>query len=182
MAQGPDSSFDSYVEQAGARLLKLAYLLTGNLADADELLQDSLSKVFVAWSQVQAATDRGAYVRRVMLNTNRRRYRRHRVVELLDGHAYECQVHERGGGHDDFAMVEDRRHLAQALGALPRRQRLVVVLRYYEDLSETDVASLMGCSVGTVKSQASKALSKLRNHPSLRAPLPEPEPNGASRA
>jgi RNA polymerase sigma-70 factor (sigma-E family) len=157
-------------------LLKLAYLLTGNVADAEELVQESLTRVFLAWPRVAGADDRDAYVRQVMVNTNRRRFRRRRVGELLG-----LVVEGRSRG-EEHAMVEDRQQLAGLLAELPRGQRLVVVLRYYEDLPEATVAELLGCSVGTVKSQASKALSKLRSHGSLTAPVVPRQPNGAARA
>ncbi len=182
MADGAGSDFDLYLAGAGARLLKLAYLLTGNLADADDLVQESLGRAFVAWPRVLASADRDAYVRRIMVNANRRRFRRRRVTEDLDGQCYEHRVHERAGAQDDFAVVEDRCHLAAGLAVLPQRQRTAVVLRYYEDLSEADVATVMGCSVGTVKSQTSKALAKLRSHPSLGVNLSTPQRNGVSHA
>jgi RNA polymerase sigma-70 factor (sigma-E family) len=176
LAEGGDGGFESFVGASGARLLKLAYLLTGNAPDADELVQESLTRLFVAWSQAERADSIDAYVRQIMVNTNRRRFRRRRVAEVLDG-----RIHERSGGQGDFAVFEDRRHLAPALASLPRRQRSVIVLRYYEDLSEGDVAALLGCTVGTVKSQASKAIAKLRNHPSLKT-APDPQPDGVPNA
>lgn len=103
------SDFDLYVAGAGARLLKLAYLLTGNLPDADDLVQEALARVFLAWPQVQAALDRDAYVRRVMVNANRRRFRRRRVAEVLDGQAYDRQVYERVIATGDLPSAVRRR-------------------------------------------------------------------------
>jgi RNA polymerase sigma-70 factor (sigma-E family) len=151
------TNFEGYVVAAAGSLLKLAYLLTGNVADAEELLQETFARIFVAWPQVETADDPDAYVRQVLINANRRRFRRHRVTEVLDGHPREGLDRRQG-----FAAIEDRNQLASALAALPRRQRSVVVLRYYEGIPEREVASLLGCSPGTVKSQASKALAKLR--------------------
>jgi RNA polymerase sigma-70 factor (sigma-E family) len=172
----PGGDFDSYVALKAGHLLKLAYLLTGNAADSEELVQESLTRLFLAWPRVVEANDRDAYVRRVVVNTNQRRFRRRRVTELLG------QVGEPYGPGNQESMVEDRQHLAHLLGELPHRQRLVVVLRYYEDLAEAVVADLLGCSVGTVKSQASKALAKLRAHALVDETALHPEPNGAAHA
>jgi RNA polymerase sigma-70 factor (sigma-E family) len=172
----PGDDFDSYVALRAGHLLKLAYLLTGNAADAEELVQESLTRIFLAWRKVVAADDRDAYVRRVVVNANQRRFRRRRVTEVFG------QEREGCSRADDQSMVEDRQHLAGLLAELPDRQRLVVVLRYYEDLSEAVVANLLGCSVGTVKSQASKALAKLRAHVPLDETVLYPEPHGAARA
>jgi RNA polymerase sigma-70 factor (sigma-E family) len=168
----PGSDFDSFVAAAGPWLYKLAYLLTVNTADADDLVQESLTRVFAAWPHVHTVANLDAYTRRVMVNANRRRFRRHRITEILDG-----LIHDRSKDQNDFAVIDDRHQIASALAALPRRQRLVVVLRYYEDLSENDIAALMNCSVGTVKSQASKAMAKLRDHPSLKVSA-DPQPDG----
>jgi RNA polymerase sigma factor (sigma-70 family) len=97
-----------------------------------------------------------------MVNANARRFRRRRVHHvLLD------TLPDRGEPSEQLAAVEDRTGLAQALGALPARQRAVVVLRYCEDLSEQEVATLLRCPVGTVKSQAARGLARLRAHPAL---------------
>jgi RNA polymerase sigma-70 factor (sigma-E family) len=171
----PAETFDEYVARSGTRLLTLAYLLCGNPADADDLVQEALARAYLYWPRLASAVDLDAYVRRLVVNANRRRFRRRRVTEIAGGSGTEP-----GGGHGVYVGVEDRFDLAAALASLPVRQRTVVVLRYYEDLSEAEVAALLGCCPGTVKSQASKAIAKLRNHPSLRT-LPAYEKNGVQR-
>ncbi|MDA8302463.1 MAG: SigE family RNA polymerase sigma factor [Actinomycetota bacterium] len=173
MRREPGIDFERYVAGSGPRLLKLAYLLTGNAADAEELVQECLSRVFLAWPAVAAADNPDSYVRSVMVNANRRRFRRRRVGELLG------QVHD-GQGSDDQTMVEDRDDIAHLLAQLPERQRMVVVLRYCEDLPEAAVAELLGCSTGTVKSQASRALAKLRSSASPPAPPVAPVVKGVA--
>ncbi len=157
------ASFDEYVAARGADLLRTAYLLTGDHHRAEDLVQTALSKVWPRWDHVVAAeaTSPHAYVRRVMLTTYiawwRRRWTGEQPTEHLPDH----------GGRDESEVVALRRDLLLALAALPRGQRAVVVLRYFEDLTEVQTAEVLGCSVGTVKSQASKALAKLRIDPAL---------------
>jgi RNA polymerase sigma-70 factor (sigma-E family) len=145
-------------------LTRTAYLLTGDVHEAEDLVQSTLVRVYPHWRRVRADTAEH-YVRRALVNTNRSRFRRRRVVHLLvpvlpDTHP----VREDGMGVGGRAEHDS---LARVLGQLPERQRAVVVLRYCEDLSAEEVADILGCSVGTVKSQASRALAKLRTHPDL---------------
>ncbi len=154
--------FRSYVAGRSAALLRTAYLLTGNRADAEDLLQTALAKTYLSWDRIR---DRGAvdgYVRRVMVNTQTSWWRR----RTLDEHPTD-ELPDRASGRDGTADLDLHDALWTALAALPRRQRAVVVLRYYEDLSEAETARVMGVSVGTVKSATSRALSKLREDPSL---------------
>ncbi|WP_374628914.1 sigma-70 family RNA polymerase sigma factor [Frankia sp. AgPm24] len=123
----------------------------------------------MAWRRVQSSDHPDAYVRRILVNANRRRFGRRRVPEDLV-----ATVPDVGGHGGGFTAVEDRAGLAAALAMLPAGQRTVVVLRYCEDLSEEQVAKVLGRSVGTVKSQASRGLAKLRTHPSLREEQPGP--------
>jgi RNA polymerase sigma-70 factor (sigma-E family) len=152
-----EAEFRDFVVGRTPALLGTAYLLTGDRASAEDLLQASLTKVWAAWRRVSAADSPEAYVRRVMANTYaawwRRRWHGERPTEVLP---------EPGGGYDATAAVDDRDALWRALGTLPRKQRTVLVLRYFEDLSEAETAKALGVSVGTVKSQASRALAKLR--------------------
>jgi RNA polymerase sigma-70 factor (sigma-E family) len=141
----------------GARsrtLLRTAYLLTGDHQLAEDLLQTALVKTYLAWDRVRV--DPEAYVRRVLVTTStswwRRRWHSEEPTERLP---------ERSGPVGDDAH-EERGRLWPHLRALPARQRAVVVLRYYEDLPEAEIAALMGCSAGTVKSQAHRAISTLR--------------------
>jgi len=114
MAERPGSDFDSFVTAQGPRFVKLAYLLTGNVADADDLVQESLTRAFVAWSQIQRVANPDGYMRQLMVNTNLRRFRRHRVTEILDG-----RDHDHGRPQGEFAVIDDRHHLARALRSFP---------------------------------------------------------------
>jgi len=153
----PSADFDEFVAARSSRLLRTAYLLTRDHALAEDLLQTALTKSWFAWSRIQG--DPEPYVRKVLVNTFASWWRRRWNGE--QAHADLPETPE----HDD---ATDARHdLWTAMGRLPRRQRAVVVLRYVEDLSEAETAQVLGVSVGTVKSQASKALAKLRIDPAL---------------
>ena len=148
------SGFDEFVATRSPALLRTAYLLTGDHGLAEDLLQTALAKCWFAWGRIDGPPE--PYVRRALATTYATWWRRRWRGERPTG-----QLPDRG---DPAATshVDDRDALWRALGALPRRQRAVVVLRYYEDLSEAETAELMGCSTGTVKSQLSAALGKLR--------------------
>ncbi|MCT2586623.1 SigE family RNA polymerase sigma factor [Actinophytocola gossypii] len=147
--------FAEFVRDALPGLLRYGHLLAGNPHDAADLVQTALEKVGARWSSVVRHTgDPVAYTRRAMANSHVSRWRRMRrenlVAELPDP-----------GGTVDRDPFEDE-PLWAALRGLPPRQRAVVVLRYYEDLSEVEIADVLGISRGTVKSQASKAMTTLR--------------------
>lgn len=156
--------FDAFVAARSTSLLRTAYLLTRDPALAEDLLQTALAKAWPAWGRIDGAPE--AYVRRILVNTYstwwRRRWNGEVATETLPE-----QPHVSRAGHAATRQVDDRADLWDALGRLPKRQRAVVVLRFYEDLSEAETAALLQCSVGTVKSQASRALAKLRVDPSL---------------
>jgi RNA polymerase sigma-70 factor (sigma-E family) len=156
-------TFEEYVSARGTALLRTAWLLTGDHQRAEDLVQTALGKTWPRWSQI-AESGRGAYdayVRKVMMTTYISWWRRRWGSEYPT-----AQVPE---GCDDGAeaTVVERRDLLQALAGLPRGQRAVVVMRYFEDLTEVQTAAILGCSVGTVKSQNARALNALRNSPSL---------------
>ena len=156
-------SFDDFVATRSTRLLRTAYLLTHDRALAEDLVQTSLAKAWFAWGRIDGQPD--AYVRRVMVNTYSSWWRRR-----WNGEQATAEPPERpaGAGHrPEDGRVDDRTDLWRALARLPKRQRAVVVLRFYEDLSEIETAEILQCSVGTVKSQASRALAKLRIDPTL---------------
>ncbi|MFJ2863002.1 SigE family RNA polymerase sigma factor [Kitasatospora sp. NPDC087314] len=154
-----DEEFRAFTGSAWTRLLRTAYLLAGDRHSAEDLVQQALERAYVAWGRVRAADDPHAYVRRILINEHARRFRRRASEELVTA------VPDRAApaGPDP----DDRAALLAALGTLPPRQRQAVVLRYWEDLTETQTASAMGCSVGTVKSQAARGLAKLRAASSL---------------
>jgi len=153
----PDG-FRAFVVARQRSLLRVAYLLTGDWQLAEDLVQTVLVKVWPRWNRVFAAGDPYAYVRRSLVNTyltSRRRPRWSREVLA-------AEVPEAASEPDRFAAFDLQDMLARLLPALPVRQRTALILRYYEDLTEAQTAELMGCSTGTVKSQTSKALAKLR--------------------
>jgi RNA polymerase sigma-70 factor (sigma-E family) len=149
------SSYSSYVDARWSALYRFAYLLTTDRDQADDLLQATMIKVYLKWDHVIAASSVDAYVRRMLINEllgeHRRSARRRDRQRLL------VPVEE--AATDDPV---DRVDLWQHLGALPPRQRAVLVLRYYEDQTEAQIAALLGCSRGTVKSQAHDGLRTLR--------------------
>ncbi|WP_020141663.1 SigE family RNA polymerase sigma factor [Terracoccus sp. 273MFTsu3.1] len=156
-------SFDDFVATRSTRLLRTAYLLTHDRALAEDLVQTSLAKAWFAWARIDGQPD--AYVRRVMVNTYSSWWRRR-----WNGEQATAELPERAaaaGHRPEDVRVDDRTDLWRALARLPKRQRAVVVLRFYEDLSESETAEILQCSVGTVKSQASRALAKLRIDPTL---------------
>ncbi|MEK2491306.1 SigE family RNA polymerase sigma factor [Kitasatospora purpeofusca] len=155
-----DADFNAFVTGAWPRLMRTAFLLTGERYLAEDVVQTALERTYAAWGRVTRADEPYAYVRRIVVNEHARRFRR-RVPEQLV-----TAVPERSGP-DGFARLDERAALLEALGTLPPGQRQAVVLRYWEDLSESQAAAAMGCSVGTVKSQASKGIAKLRELSSL---------------
>jgi RNA polymerase sigma-70 factor (sigma-E family) len=155
------SGFAEFVASRSSRLLRTAYLLTHDWALAEDLLQTALAKAWFAWPRV--GDDPEPYVRKILVNTYaswwRRRWRGETPTDVLPDSTV----------GDPTAGVDVRDELWQALGRLPRRQRAVIVLRYFEDLTEQQVATTLDVSVGTVKSQTSKALAQLRLDPTFSA-------------
>jgi RNA polymerase sigma-70 factor (sigma-E family) len=153
--------FGEFVAARSPALLRSAWLLTGDQALAEDLVQTALTKVWPRWDRINRTDGRvEAYVRKVMVTTYANWWRRKWRAEQPT-----ARVPEHPASVDRYAEVDDRAEVRRALAVLPPRQRAVIVLRYYEDLTETQTAGLLGCSVGTVKSQTSKALAKLREQP-----------------
>lgn len=150
-----EQEFADFVRGRGQALQRTAYLLTGDWALAEDLVQTSLAKAWPAWGRIRHADPEG-YVRKVLVNTHsswwRRRWRGEVPTELLPDRS----------GPDGAAGLHERPALHAALLRLPARQRAVVVLRFHEDLSEAATAELLGITTGTVKSTSSKALAALR--------------------
>jgi RNA polymerase sigma-70 factor (sigma-E family) len=156
---GPEvgwGQFDGFVAHRLPALYRYAYVLTGNRHDAEDLVQEALTRTGVAWGRVKRKDDPEGYVRttmaRIMANRWRRPRREHLVADTPD------QAVE----DPSLARIPDADRLDAALATLPPRMRAVLVLRYVEQLSEEETARVLGCSKGTVKSQASRALAKLR--------------------
>ncbi|MFD8390294.1 SigE family RNA polymerase sigma factor [Streptomyces sp. NPDC059680] len=164
--QARNEEFQSFMVGRWPRLMRTAFLLTGEQHAAEDLVQSTLERVYVSWRRVGAADDPEAYVRRVMINLHARKHRR-RLKEFLAPKDDSGLVHEIADAGDRIAQADDRGALLKALSQLPVRQREAVVLRYWEDLTETQAAEAMGCSVGTVKSNAAKGITKLRAIPGL---------------
>ena len=157
-----DADFTAYLQARQPRLLRTAYLLTGNQHQAEDLLQTSLAKLYLAWDKVRDRTSVDAYARRIMVNENnsiwRRAYKRREVATDFT----EPGVPERNPVLDEYDEGVGAA-VWEIVQTLPRKARAVVVLRYYEQLSEAETADLLGISVGTVKSQTSRALASLRD-------------------
>jgi RNA polymerase sigma-70 factor (sigma-E family) len=156
-------AFRAYVAGRSPALLRTAYLLTGHRGDAEDLLQTALAKTYLAWDRIREREALDGYVRRVMVNTHTSWWRRRKVEE----HPTDTLPERRTDRDptDDLALHDA---LWTALAGLPKRQRAMVVLRYYEDLSEAETADVLGVSIGTVKSTTSRALVKLRDSAGLR--------------
>jgi RNA polymerase sigma-70 factor (sigma-E family) len=150
-----DAEFGELVHASWASLYRTAYLLLGDHAEAEDLVQTALAKTYASWSRVRSLEAAPAYARTVLVNTaaswvRRRGWRNERPTADLPDHPAVT---------GDLA---DRPTLVAALATLAPRQRAVVVLRYYDDLSVAEVAAALGCSEGTVKSQTHDALGRLR--------------------
>jgi RNA polymerase sigma-70 factor (sigma-E family) len=162
--RGPEPEFEEFVTVRGPRLLRVAWLLTGDAHLAEDLLQTVLAKVWPRWERI-AGDSPEAYVRKAMVNTFaswwQRRWRGEVPYEVLPDVA----------AADVFDAVDLEHSLAAAIRLLPPRQRAVVVLRYFEDLSVEETAEVLGCRSGTVKSQAAKALATLRGRLTVPSPV-----------
>ena len=149
-----EAAFEDFVRGRAGALLRTAYLLTGDRHTAEDLLQEVLERMYLRWPRIDEPE---AYARRALLNraTNRWRLRRRRPEAPMP-----AGTDPPAPDHADGVAVQTT--VVAALRTLPPRQRAVVVLRYLDDLSESDVAHLLGCSVGTVKSHGARGLARLR--------------------
>lgn len=151
-----EEEFREFVAARSAALLRTAYLLAGDWATAEDLLQTALTKTYLAWRRLGEIEAVEPYARRVLINTAtswwRRRWHGERPTEVMPERAAPDQIEEQ----------VDRDVLWRHVKSLPARQRAVLVLRFYEDLSEAQTAALLNISVGTVKSQTSRAVNALR--------------------
>jgi RNA polymerase sigma-70 factor (sigma-E family) len=156
-----EAEFDDFVVARSQALTRSAYLLVQDAGLAEDLVQTALTKAWFAWRRVE---DPEAYVRRIMVTTATSWWRRRWVRETPTEQPL-TRLEAPPDAH--LEHLAEEQDLWAALGRLPVRQRAAVVLRYVEDRSESETAALLGCSVGTVKSQCSKALAKLRLDSSL---------------
>lgn len=155
-----DAEYVEFVRSRSSALLRTAYLLTaGDRQAAEDLVQIALAQAYVAWWRIRNPEAREAYVHRILLRTAFRRTRRRAWrAELPFAQPPDDPV------TDHAASVDLRLTITPLLGRLPPRQRAVLVLRYYDDLSEAQIADRLGCSRGTVKSHASRALHTMRSY------------------
>jgi RNA polymerase sigma-70 factor (sigma-E family) len=156
-----DDGFAQYVAQRHDRLCRMAYLLTRDWPTAEDLVQTALARAWLAWRRIHGNPD--AYVYRIIVNTHsswwRRRWRGEIPTEELP---------EQAGSRDTAHEFAERDALWRAIGGLSPRQRAVIVLHYYEELPLAQAADVLGCSLGAVKSQLNRALTRLRVHPEVR--------------
>lgn len=177
-AASPGSTdFAAYARAAWTRLLRTAFLLTGDFHEAEDLVQTTLAKTYARWERIPP-DEVDFYVRRSLVNNNLSRIRRRRVSHLLMPFLPE-KVQQPDGGHAE--SVERRAMVTKALASLSARQRTVLVLRYWEDLAETEIAELLDCSLGTVKTHARRGLAALRTHPAFGVCDPSRPVSGAPR-
>lgn len=147
--------FADYVAARGQALQRTAYLLTGDWGLAEDLVQTALARIYPRWDRI-ARDNPEAYVRKVLVNTWASWWRRRWRGEVPTDELTETAA------DDPYTHADRRRAVAAALATLPPKQRAVVVLRFHEDMTEVQVAAVLGISVGTVKSQTAKAMAKLR--------------------
>ena len=156
--QSADTDFESWLRAREPALQRTAYLIAGDPHTAADLVQTTLAKLYLAWDRIDDKGHADGYARKILLNEHRTAWRRpvrrrEVVTETLPETTAEPRQYD--GAHDA---------VWRWVGTLPPRQRAVVVLRYWEDRTETEIADLLGISVGTVKSQASRAMATLRSH------------------
>ncbi|WP_281275849.1 SigE family RNA polymerase sigma factor [Thermomonospora umbrina] len=170
MNRAHHEEFREYVSTRGAMLLRAAMQLTGDRTEAEDLLQAALAKTYLAWDRINDRSAMDGYVRRAMVNTQISWWRRRKLEiyptdvlpdQPVDDHTRRSELHDA---------------LGRALDRLPRRQREAVMLRYYEDMPEAEIAEVLGVSVGTVKSTVSRAVAKLRDDTELEHDFAAEEP------
>lgn len=178
--------FDHFADEVTEALMRTGYLMSFDLAETEDLVQETLLRIARRWDRVRSMDRPAAYARRILVNLviDGGPQRSRRNAELEAGGDGDLQAQPDVDSVGAFRKIDAVSELRWALGMLPRRQRAVIVLRYWEDLSEADVAELLGCSVGTVKSTAYRGLARLREvmgaaeeAPSIPSPQPERTPS-----
>jgi RNA polymerase sigma-70 factor (sigma-E family) len=167
MTESPD--FEEWAHARQRAMLRTAWMLTGDWSAAEDLVQVALVKVWLRWARVASHGDPSAYFRRILVNeflTGKRRLWRREVPEE--------DLPESAFAQDAFQRLDDRDVIRRLLRRLPRVQRTTLVLRFYEDLSDGQIAGLMNCPVGTVRSRISRSLEALRE-------VQSPSPSGTRR-
>ena len=161
MSAESDEEFRDFMRGRWPAMVRLAYGLTGDQGHAEDVAQAAFARAYASWARVARTGDPDAYVRKIVINENLSRFRKRRVTEDLVGAVPE------GPGQAAADVTADSEALLAALRRLGPRQRAVIVLRYWMDMSEAETAAALNCSVGTVKSQASRALATLRGSAEL---------------
>ena len=156
MDSAAEDRFHRWASSRAAQLHRSAYLLCGDWHVAQDLVQDALTQTALHWKRVESANNPDAYVRQILVNQARQRWRRRAGSEPPVEVPAEVAVAD---GAQDRAV---RAELLEAVRRLPHRQRAALVFRYFEQLSEAETAAALGCSIGTVKSQTHRALVALR--------------------
>ncbi|MCX4764710.1 SigE family RNA polymerase sigma factor [Streptomyces sp. NBC_01275] len=170
-----ETDFDGFVAARSAALFRGAFVLTGNREAAQDLVQETLERACRRWRTIAAKDAPDAYVRRIMVNLANDRWRRFRRLTT---------THHTEGGEavapgDEYGQVDSRDQLVRALQQLPMRMRTVVVLRYFDDLSDSEIAADLGITTSTVRSQLARGIEKLRSQfPALSGPPPRRHTEG----
>jgi RNA polymerase sigma-70 factor (sigma-E family) len=159
---GSDERFSAFVAEHTDALLRTAYLLTRNAVEAEEVVQDTLVWLYPRWAQVEAAKYQLAYVRKAVVNRFLAGQRRMSSSEVRFDESFALHA-ERPDQHDQAAEVDERMAMWRELGVLSERQRAAIVLRFFHDLPDDEVAGVLDCRVGTVRSLISRALAALRD-------------------
>ncbi|HZX08813.1 SigE family RNA polymerase sigma factor [Kribbella sp.] len=165
VAGSRDDDFTAFVLARSARLVHFARMLCGDAGLAEDLVQTALEKAYLRWDRIEMADPFG-YVRQAVVNQHLSWVRRRPWRERLTGDATEIDLLLEPAG-DPSGGVQHRVAIRAALATLSRRERAVVVLRYVEDLTERETATVLGVAIGTVKSANARALAKLRTAPEL---------------
>lgn len=151
------ATFEEYAAARGAALLRFATLLTGDRHRAEDLVQDALAKAYLRWDRIRRSDQPDVYVRRILANASRSWWRRRSSHELpVDSHP------DRPTGASEADHVAERDIMRRLIARLPQRQRVVLVLRYYEDLDDASIAAILGCREVTVRTHAMRGLQTLR--------------------
>ena len=156
-----DREFRDFMHARWPVMVRLAYALTGDQGHAEDVAQTAFARAYASWPRIVRTRNPEAYVRRIVVNENRNRFRKRRVAERLTDSPPEH------GAADVTGASDERAALIAALQRLGPRQRAVIMLRYWRDLTEVEAADALNISVGTVKSQAARALASLRQSTEL---------------
>lgn len=160
-------TFEEYVTQRGPALVRLARLLTGDRHRAEDLVQEVLGRAYVRWSAIMRVDRPEIYLRRMLVNANTSFWRRRSSAETpVAADVMAGVLDQTAVDGDPGAAAVERDAMWRLVGALPERQRAVLVLRYYEDLDDVTIADILGCSTATVRTHAMRGLAALRSrHP-----------------